>query len=76
MSDVTAVGLVIRLGPVRCADQGLGTLHQVISTRDLDLAPGQTRFYLTRLAGAPNFGQGALPGGATPVRVVGPIPCP
>ena len=73
---MAAVGAVIRLGPVRCADQGLGTLDQVIPTRDLDLAPGQTRFYLTRLAGEPDFGEGALPGGATPARFAGSIPCP
>ncbi len=77
VSDVAAAGLVIRLGPVRCADAGLATLEQVIPTRDLDLAPGQTRFYLTRLVGEPNFGEGALPGGATPARfAAAPIPCP
>lgn len=76
VSDVALVGAVIRLGPVRCADAGLATLEQVLPTRDPDLAPGQARFYLTRPVGQANFGEGALPGGETPGRFAGLIPCP
>jgi hypothetical protein len=75
VEDISVV-LSIQLGPVRCADAGMSTTQQVLRQFDLDLAARAPRFYLTRLQGEPDFGHGALPGGATPPRTTGSIPCP
>ena len=76
VSDIVELGAVIFVGPVRCANDGLATTEQVLPQLDLDLAPGQTRFYLTRLTGEDDFGQGLVNGFAL-ARITGAsVPCP
>ena len=76
VTDIVELDAVIFVGPVRCANDGLATTEQVLPQLDLDLAPGQTRFYLTRLTGEDDFGEG-LVNGFSLARITGAsIPCP
>ena len=77
VADLVELDASIFVGPVRCANEGLATPQQVLPHVDLDLAPFQVRFYLTRLTGEDDFGSGMLAGGFELARITGgPIPCP
>jgi hypothetical protein len=76
VTDLVEGDAVIFVGPVRCADDGLATTEQVLPQHDLDLAPRRVRFYLMRLTGEDDFGDGFAAGGFPLARVAGAIPCP
>ena len=77
VADLVELDASIFVGPVRCANAGLATPQQVLPHVDLDLAPFQVRFYLTRLTGEDDFGSGKVAGGFELPRITGgPIPCP
>jgi len=73
ISDVTVALNRVRLGPVRCEGGASSTLEEVVTARDLDVGPGNVRFYLWRGVGDTNFGSSS---DGLPRITSGATPCP
>ena len=71
--DLSVFFTAIRLDPTRCAGGGLATTAKVVTSRDIDLDPGQARLYLWRFTGDPDFGAGSS---GFPRVVTTAISCP